>query len=431
MLKREDYIKQIEDAFARLQSAIHLRSRANLLDLNLIAEDFVKDLLNITFDYQLVNLNAHFHNQAGIDLGDDENRICFQVTSTNTRDKIQDSIEKYINNCLHLRYEQFCVFILQPKKKSYKPFETYNLFQFNPKEHILDFSDLLKRARSLDLARLKTICVMIEQNIKLDANLIPDNDDEVLKFYKWNSASKLTNQSSEKVYQNYIDDMQTLLLTHNLCESPPNSEIRTIARTRTLNILRQTNGKYKGYVVQFLHEAGLLKTFWNGKDFKFGDHSPIIQLRGADLRNAILKGASLTNVHLEQVDLIDADMSKTYLSGSCFLGSLLIGVNLHKSNLEYAGLQNTRMNSSDLSYSSLIEANISVSNLSKANLNHAKLCRAEIWMTALLEADLSDALLDDANFFGANLTGAIVKAEQLAKVKKLPAIKPDGTNSGD
>ena len=79
MLKREEYTKQISDALATVQTSISFRSSMSLFDINIFAEDFVKDLLNIVFDYNLKNLNSDIKNQASIDLGDIDNGVAYQV----------------------------------------------------------------------------------------------------------------------------------------------------------------------------------------------------------------------------------------------------------------------------------------------------------------------------------------------------------------
>ncbi len=96
MLKRESYIKQTSDILGMLQSVIHLRGHARLYDINIVSEDLIKDLLNLVYDYQLVNLNVERRSAVGIDLGDDTNRVCFQVTSTTNR------IKMFIYPCTYL-----------------------------------------------------------------------------------------------------------------------------------------------------------------------------------------------------------------------------------------------------------------------------------------------------------------------------------------
>jgi len=57
VLTRENYIKSISDNLALFQKSIEFRTELNMYDLNINAENFVRDLLNIIFNYSLENLN--------------------------------------------------------------------------------------------------------------------------------------------------------------------------------------------------------------------------------------------------------------------------------------------------------------------------------------------------------------------------------------
>ncbi|WP_334991548.1 SMEK domain-containing protein [Nostoc sp.] len=87
VLTREYYFKQISNNLAVLENSIDFRTKSNLHDLGIIAEDFIRDLLNMIFGLKLKNLNSITSNQAGIDLGDSINKIAIQITSTTSRKK--------------------------------------------------------------------------------------------------------------------------------------------------------------------------------------------------------------------------------------------------------------------------------------------------------------------------------------------------------
>lgn len=165
MLRREDYIKQIIDALVSLQRSFEFRISVSLLDANIIAEDFVKNLLNIILDLKLENLNSTTVNQVGIDLGDSDNGVAVQVTSTKTTRKIQATIDKLIEYNLYKKYPQLYVFVLQDKQKSYEPFNTEGFFTFDVKKHILDFKSLIIKIKSLEIEKLRTIKDLIDEEI--------------------------------------------------------------------------------------------------------------------------------------------------------------------------------------------------------------------------------------------------------------------------
>src|SRR5260370_40731789 len=97
--------------------------------------------------------------------------------------------------------------------------------------------------------------------------------------------------------------MSELLLEKKLRESEPEDEVRTIARVRTLTVLRRLDGERKRNVLTFLQEASLID---KGKQ--------IIDLKRADLSGAKLINTELVSVDLGGTNLRFADLRDAYLS---------------------------------------------------------------------------------------------------------------------
>ena len=167
MLSREEYIKRTTQAIAYLQTEIRLRGYLNLYDCHIIAEDFMANLLNIVFDYQLINLNYFHKNQPGIDLGDQSNSIAFQVTAQKSKIKIQKTINKFIDEELYKEYRQLYFFILQEKYEPRSTFDTKGYFVFDNQENILDFGDLIREIRGLKIEKLKETVEFLDKEISL------------------------------------------------------------------------------------------------------------------------------------------------------------------------------------------------------------------------------------------------------------------------
>ena len=109
----------------------------------------------------------------------------------------------------------------------------------------------------------------------------------------------------EELLQRYLDDMAELLLREKLLSSDPSSPVRTIARARTLAVLRRITATRKAVVLQFLHESKLID-----KD------NPIVDLKGADLSKADLQEADLRGVNLIGVNLRGIKLTGANLSGA-------------------------------------------------------------------------------------------------------------------
>lgn len=157
MINKEIYIKNVAESLALLSKQVELLNAVNLYDINIIAEDFFTELLNLIFDYKLKNVNIVEKNAPAIDLIDEENRISIQVTSDNSNTKIKYTIKEYINNKSYEKYDRLIVLILTSKKRYTKSFDTKNTFTFNKESDVLDVKDLIKFIRGLEIEKIKAI----------------------------------------------------------------------------------------------------------------------------------------------------------------------------------------------------------------------------------------------------------------------------------
>ena len=169
-MNREVYLRNITDSLALLSQQISLRNAINLYDINIVAESFYADLLNLIWDYNLINLNTVKKNAPGIDLVDGSKRISIQVTSDNSSSKIKHTIKEFLENKSYEQYDRLIVLILTSKKNYTATFDTQKKFSFDHKRDILDVSDLVAAVQPFPLERLKKIndFLQLEFNEKLD-----------------------------------------------------------------------------------------------------------------------------------------------------------------------------------------------------------------------------------------------------------------------
>jgi len=169
--------------------------------------------------------------------------------------------------------------------------------------------------------------------------------------------------SQEAALLRYYDDISKLLIDYDLRNSDAGDEVRTIARIRTLSVLRRLNGVRKGYVIVFLYESGLITA-----------SEPILSLKNAYLRGMVLNFADLRGIDLHEVDLRNSDLTGTDFEGADlsiveFGGANIQSVNFRRTNLTWTSLVDT------LLVGSLLEnANLTYANLSNADL---RLCHLE------------------------------------------------------
>ncbi len=157
---------------------------------------------------------------------------------------------------------------------------------------------------------------------------------------------RATVQQQAAILQTYIDNIQDLLLNHNLLGDAPKpkndadkatiQEVQELARARTLTALQGLSGdpERKGRLLIFLHEADLIGfADNNGKT-----HGPIIDLRGANLTSADLTHISLTSADLTGANLTNANLTDDTLTGANLIGAILSGADLTNATLQNATL---------------------------------------------------------------------------------------------
>ncbi|HNP98413.1 MAG TPA: SMEK domain-containing protein, partial [Bacteroidia bacterium] len=86
-------IRKIEFAFAFIVARVKLSNKLNFIDINIVAEDFFKTLLNLIYEYDLKNSNAVRQNESAIDLFYNKEKIAYQITSQNKSTKISKTVD--------------------------------------------------------------------------------------------------------------------------------------------------------------------------------------------------------------------------------------------------------------------------------------------------------------------------------------------------
>jgi Pentapeptide repeats (8 copies) len=223
-------------------------------------------------------------------------------------------------------------------------------------------------------------------------------------------------RTEQATLQAYLDQMTTLLLDRNLREADENSDVRMLARGRTLVVLDALSEYRQVRALRFLYEAKLIQPTSTAEQ-------PVISLNNASLNNLklsrrpFLGGAELQQAGLSGAKLSHSDLRETHL----------VAAELQGTNLEHADLEGA-----DLSAAFLGRADLSGANLADADLSNAEGLYEKgtnLWKRG---AGLIHANLEGANLEGANLEGANVTSEQLDQAKSLVgATMPNGQKYED
>lgn len=148
---------QLRDVVSRIIVQVELATSQGRTDINLALEDAFIPILKSVYNLpHLVNLNRKQKNYPGIDLGDDHDRVAFQITSTTTLDKVKATVRQFMDRTYYNTFDELFILMLARKQASYSQASVNELltdrFAFNSKKHIIDLGDLLGQVSGLRLA---------------------------------------------------------------------------------------------------------------------------------------------------------------------------------------------------------------------------------------------------------------------------------------
>ena len=204
--------------------------------------------------------------------------------------------------------------------------------------------------------------------------------------------------------RDYLQRMSELVLEHDRRDRSARSRALTLTRTLTVTVLPQLDARRKGIVVQFLGEAGLVRTSPQGRDM----------LDGANLQKA-----SLERMVLDDLNFTGADLRGARLDGALLGRTLFRFADLRRASLREAFTDRTNFAGADLRRADLSEAGpaddknavfafacLSGARFRGANLIGAVFDGAEGWDVDFTGAELDRARFVDARLGAVSLHGA-------------------------
>ena len=205
-MNRKEYIEEIKNYFVKLVTEIKINTACCHYDINSIVENFYIPILKHIYGCKdLENKNIIKDNFPSIDLGSNINRTSFQVTSSPDTKKIIKTIEKFKKYNLKKQYDRLYILIITEKQKKYSSKKLKRLsieIEFDIKNNIIDYKDLIKIIINKDIDFLKELTELLkkefEKNYKF--SLCRDELNEFLEL----SASRI---NLEKESKKYIPDV--------------------------------------------------------------------------------------------------------------------------------------------------------------------------------------------------------------------------------
>lgn len=145
---------------------LELRGKHNLLDENIHCENFMRDLLKCIHKYNLINLNTKRSNAPGIDLGDENNNVAYQITTNRSRKKVEQTLEEVFKNKQHETYDTIKILILGEKPKYREKVKVpCEEIKFTVEENVLGINELIKEIDALSMEDLEEAHKIVESEI--------------------------------------------------------------------------------------------------------------------------------------------------------------------------------------------------------------------------------------------------------------------------
>lgn len=177
-MNRSGYYNYTEEKINLLATRINTRGKQNILDLNIHSESFYSYFLNELYQWNLGNLNEQKQNIEAIDLIDHSKKIVIQVSSTNTKKKIEDSLKKTLIKAYSAYNFKFISIAKDCDDLRKTTFINPHGIIFTPSDDIIDKKIILDYILNLDIDRQKSIYEFIRKElgnevdiVKLDTNL--------------------------------------------------------------------------------------------------------------------------------------------------------------------------------------------------------------------------------------------------------------------
>lgn len=169
-----------------LRYIIESKSKNNLTDVNVHAEDFFCTILNMTYDWNLKNLNEKNSRFPGIDLGGDD--VAVQITATNKSGKIKKTLKTFSKEKYHDTYGSLYIFIITNKLK-YKKYDYNKLVEinFDIETHVIDMNDLLRKIEGKGREEanfLTNLCSFLEKELPNIQSSLSDKNSLLSKYEK-------------------------------------------------------------------------------------------------------------------------------------------------------------------------------------------------------------------------------------------------------
>lgn len=213
-MKQQQVLLNISELLSRFKFQVAILNASSLFDINVISENFLIPILNVTFNLNLKNANSIKKNFPAIDLIDSLKETCFQITSNGKSDKVNRTIEKFITHEIYEDCKDLYILVLSDKLPNYDEKKHIDKvgdkFKFS-KDNILNVEGLYNKITNLEFDKIlqiqkylksqytdfETTNELLGDNLVAISKIINNQNQSYLQL-KLENYSNLRNQWVEK-----------------------------------------------------------------------------------------------------------------------------------------------------------------------------------------------------------------------------------------
>ncbi len=214
---RQESFNRISRLLAITRYDIEQRQLINEYGLNIHGENYFRDVFNFVYEKKYDNDNFNSQNSACIDLVDKNECLALQITTTKTKEKIDNTF-----NALKLpKYKGYSIKIFYLLDKSKPNKETINeyktKFKIDLNECLFDYTDLVKKINDLETTKL----------IELDNKYFKNKNEKYTDEIVLNLVFKHLIKNFSNKNPNYNDDFGTINTTEKIKLNNVNSRFES------------------------------------------------------------------------------------------------------------------------------------------------------------------------------------------------------------
>jgi hypothetical protein len=165
VFRRTESLRAITDALGRIIHACALQGLLRLFDDHVQAQHFFCRLLNAIYGLQLQEMDQIQANYPAIDLGDPTNRVAYQITADKGGDKIQQTLNGFVNHGLQASYDTLKILVVGDRQATYKTVKVPEVIQFDCDTDVMGIADLVRHLNTLPSPRLEEVEAILNQEL--------------------------------------------------------------------------------------------------------------------------------------------------------------------------------------------------------------------------------------------------------------------------